>query len=270
MDANTSIAANEAAELDALLGGLEIPDDEIVATQPVSDVEETIVEEPIEETLELEATDDTILDEATVNAIEAEMDLQETRDEIYGSAEATETELDPEAVAPAAPAKKKAAATPKKERTARISVESLPVDAFVLTSDIPDDLEANKIAVLRACPAQKKVKEKFDNILTSIHQGKAPSTYIMDCFRFLVAKGGEITSLDLVAALRSTNLKNGASTYSEGTARSQVGQIMALFPALKIAARDGNKLTLNADSLLAEALKGLLNPATAPVEEEVA
>lgn len=263
----SNIAANtldEAAELDALLGNLDLPEDEIVTVQAVTDeTEETVIEETEGEApVELAATDETVLDDETADAIEAEMELQEAREELYANQEASEADLE------AQPAPTKAARAPKaaKPRAARISLDSLPVDAFVLTSLIPDDLEANKQAVIRGCPAQKKVQEKFENVLVSIHQNKAPSTYVMDCFRVL-DKAGTATSPDLVAALKSTNLKNGSKTYSEGTARSQVGQIMALFPALKIATRNGNALTINPDSLLVEALRGLNGTTVAETEE---
>jgi hypothetical protein len=262
-DANTTLNVAEDLELDALLGGLDIGEDEIVTVQAVSDeLPSDVIEEPDTEEapLELAATEETVLDDETADAIEAEMDLQDTRGELYATQEADETDLEAQPE-PAAPAKAPRAPKAAKPRVARISVDSLPVDAFVLTTDIPADLDANKAAVIRACPAQKKVQEKFENLLVSIHQGKAPSTYIMDCFRALEAKGGQITSLDLVAALKGTSLKNGSKTYSEGTARSQVGQIMALFPALKIATRAGNQLTLNPDSLLVEALRGFDAPA---------
>jgi len=271
-DASTTVNTAEADELDALLGGLDIPEETIVDVQAVSDVGEGVIEEtPADESpVELAASDDTILDEETASEIEAEMQLQEARDEVYASQEGEVIDLEATDITPAAPAaaaaKPKKAAGPAKTRTPRISIDSLPADAFVLTTNIPDDLEANKAAVIRACPAQKKVQEKFENLLVSIHQGKAPSTYVMDCFRALDA-AGEITSSDMVAALKATSTKNGSKTYAEGTARSQVGQIMALFPALKIAVRAGNKLTVNPDSLLVEALRTL---AAGPAPAEAA
>ncbi|UIN38369.1 hypothetical protein [Methylobacterium oryzae] len=268
-DASTTVMTAEADELDALLGGLDIPDETIVDVQAVSDVAaDDVIEEPATEDgqVELAATDETILDEETASAIEAEMQLQEAREEVYASHEGGPV-IDLEATdVPPAAAKPKKAAGPAKTRTPRVSIDALPVDAFVLTTLVPDDLEANKAAVIRACPAQKKVQEKFENLLVSIHQGKAPSTYVMDCFRALDA-AGEITSSDMVAALKATSTKNGTKTYAEGTARSQVGQIMALFPALKIAVRAGNKLTVNPDSVLVLALRTL---AAGPAPAEAA
>jgi hypothetical protein len=267
-DVSTTTNIAEDAELDALLDGLDIPEETIVDVQAVSDAVADVIEEPAgdEDQVELAASDETILDEETADAIEAEMQLQEAREEVYASQEGDTTNLEAAETAPAAaaPAKTRKAAGAAKPRTPRVSIDALPVDAFVLTSHVPEDLEANKAAVIRACPAQKKVQEKFENLLVSIHQGKAPSTYVMDCFRTLDA-AGEITSSDMVAALKATSTKNGSKTYAEGTARSQVGQIMALFPALKIAVRNGNKLTVNPNSFLVEALRTL---ATDPAPAE--
>ena len=270
-DASTTVNTAEADELDALLGGLDIPEETIVDVQAVSDVSEDVIEEGTTDGSQvvLAASDETILDEETASEIEAEMQLQEAREEVYASHEGGEvidleaTDITPAAAPAAKP--KKAAGVPK-TRTPRISIDSLPADAFVLTTHIPDDLVANKAAVIRACPAQKKVQEKFENLLVSIHQGKAPSTYVMDCFRALDT-AGEITSSDMVEALKATSTKNGSKTYAEGTARSQVGQIMALFPALKIAVRAGNKLTVNPDSILVLALRTL---AAGPAPAEAA
>jgi hypothetical protein len=129
----------------------------------------------------------------------------------------------------------------------------------VLTlADAEGDLEANKAEVLRKRPAQVKVAEKFDNLLLAVAAGKAPSKFTMDCFRALKASGS-ITSKELVAALEATPMKtNGSKGYNGGTARSQAGQMMSLFPALKIATREGQKITLNPDSTLADALSAML------------
>jgi hypothetical protein len=130
------------------------------------------------------------------------------------------------------------------------SLEELDAKFFVLTHDEPADLEANKIAVMARKPGQKKVQEKFENVLLSLAVDKKPSIYVMQAFAALV-KTGEITSNDLVKALTAHGM-------NESTARSQSGQIMSLFPALAIADRDGRTLKMRDDSLLVSALKLLL------------
>ncbi len=59
-----------------------------------------------------------------------------------------------------------------------------------------------------------------------------------------------MTSADLIACYKAAGL-------GDGTARSQTGQIMALFAAVKIADRIGQTLTLRADSTLATKIRGL-------------
>src|SRR5262249_20806810 len=108
----------------------------------------------------------------------------------------------------------------------------------------------------------KKIADKFDNVLTELAAGKAPSVYTMACFRHLHAHG-TATQTDLVAALKATKVKNdkiakGSGTYSDGTARSQAGQIMELFRVLGVANRERQTLTLRSDSLIAEKLAELL------------
>ena len=63
-DASTTVNTAEADELDALLGGLDIPNETIVDVQAVSDVAEDVIEEtPADEApVELAASDETILD----------------------------------------------------------------------------------------------------------------------------------------------------------------------------------------------------------------
>lgn len=268
-------------DLDLMLADLDVSDDE-TTLEAVTDVErEKVVEEPeVEEKVVNEDSVDEVAlamseaseisdaidaievesvivpeieveveaaDEDAHDAIANEIDMEEQRDAIYAEQPADNTSLD--APAPAAPKKARAASTGVAR--ARTAVADLGEDNFVLTTDIPDDLAANKAAVLKACPEQKKVREKFENLLVSIAGSRAPSTYTVICFKALIAKG-EVTGAELTAALTSSGL-------GEGTARSQSGQLMALFPAVKIATRAGNKLTINPDSMLVNALKSILS-----------
>lgn len=257
-------------DLDLMLADLDV-DDTIEELEAVSDivpeaaeVERVQVEiEAVPEMIEaaeievqaevesMEATAEKVeteADEQTLDALGAEIEVEEQRDAIYAEQPATNTEIDASATpAPAAPKKTRAASTgtPK----ARTSVADLPEDAFVLTTDVPADLAANKAAVIAACPAQKKVREKFENLLVSVAAARSPSTYTVICLKALLAStSGEITGVELTNALTASGL-------GEGTARSQSGQIMALFPAVKIATRTGNKLTLNPQSMLVVALR---------------
>jgi hypothetical protein len=263
-------AAAEIDAIDALLDGL----DDIEMVEEAAPIEETIEEPDVTEPEMVAATEDaglaedavvepeTIEPEITAEALLQEMELgsedltgletEIAKTEAYEEQEASgdvNTEPTPAAAeAPKKERKAKAAGTPRVER----DLSKLPADAFVLTTDIPADLEANKVAVMGTRPNQKKIAEKFENVLLAVAANRKPSTYVMDCFAILQAKG-EVTSGDLVAALK-------ADGYSDGTARSQVGQIMALFPVLKIAERTTrSSLKLNPDSMIAGALKDMLS-----------
>lgn len=205
-----------------------------------------------------------VMDEHQAIELEAALARDESYEEQTATSDmvtevptAAEAAATPSTVAPAAK-KARAASTPRVAR----DLSSLPAEAFVLTTEIPADLEANKTAVIGSQPTQKKIAEKFENILMSVAAGKTPSTYTMDCYRILKAKG-EVTQGELVTALQGITRKDGSKTYGEGTARSQAGQIMTLFAALKIATRSGQKLTLNPDSMLAVALDRLSAPPAA-------
>ncbi|CAO3459608.1 hypothetical protein [Azospirillum argentinense] len=121
-----------------------------------------------------------------------------------------------------------------------------------MDDDLSDTARLKEI-VLAQRPAQKKIAEKFDNILCNIASGRLPSVYTMVAYNVVKAKG-TATSADIVAAMTGGA---GPKAYSIGTARSQTGQLMALFDTLKIAKRSGNTLTLNPNSTLAAAIDRL-------------
>ncbi|MTH61133.1 hypothetical protein [Paracoccus litorisediminis] len=144
--------------------------------------------------------------------------------------------------------KPRAAATgtraPRKER----DVSVLPDETFVLYPGA--DPAQSKATVLAEKPAQIKVAEKWENLLTSLAAGAKPSCYIVTTMQLLNVKG-TITSTDLVAAMK-------AEGAGDGTARSQAGQMMALFPLMGIGLRTGQTLALRQDSVVAQKLNQIL------------
>lgn len=249
-------------ELDLALADLNL-DDDLEMTAITETVEE--VEEPAEVIEELEG-----LDEEDERAIAA----MTVKEEVYGEQETTATMEDaPEPVeepakavkAPKAPKAAKAASAAK---TAKPKIErdltALPAELFKLLETASPSDEAHKLTVISYRPTQKKIGEKFDNVFQALNAGRAPSVYIMDCFAALdAAPGKSLSSKDMIAVLcgtdkRTTSAKPGSSTtYVQGTASSQVGQIMALFPVLGVANRSGMILTLRGDSTIATHLRAL-------------
>lgn len=237
-------AAVNIDDVDLLLADLEI--DEQEETEIEIEVRDEEIEGLDEALTEIEAD----LTEEDVAAAVTSLAIEEAKTEAYEAAEGEGYEIAESEVAPAKVKKTKKVEGPKTPRAPKMA-DSLAPESFVLsTEDDIDDLEALKTAVLAKCPSQKKIAEKFHNLLCAVAAGKLPSTYTMDCFRALEAKGGEILSTELVAALQ-------AKGYSIGTARAQSGQIMVLFNVLGIATRAGNKLTANSTSTLAIALRTL-------------
>lgn len=221
MDTNTHVVENDDTEM--LLADLDL---------------EITVES--EEGVAVEA-----LDDDAAQAIEV---LNEQSEAIEG--QTSTIEADASAAATPAKAKKERKAKEAKESKPKIErdLSAIGDEFFQLVKDVP----ADKAAVIATKPAQKKIAEKFDNLFASLAAGRKPSVYTMACFN-VVAEKGEVTSSDLVAAMKATAARSGAA-YSDGTARSQVGQLMALFDVVGIAKREGNKLTFNKDSKIAERL----------------
>lgn len=228
---DTHAGSSAAAQLETVeqaLGELEMAD---LGTDEVIEALEPIAEMDAEQ-------------ERTVEAAIARSEVYEESEAPALLTESTET------IAPA----KKAKTIGGAKRTPR-DVNTLDASAFVLSTTAPADLEANKVAVLSKRPKQVKIAEKFDNVLSALAVGKAPSIYVTTCFQTLLA-AGTVKSADLVAAIQASTTKIGGAKKI-GTARSQAGQIMFLFDLLGIAIRTGNTLTLNGDSALAVKLAAL-------------
>lgn len=212
-----------------------------------------------EEIVEAGAIEELVIGEDTITEDEVrDLDLAIERNDVY---ENQESVINTDTAAPANAKKNKAvtkSAKGAKATTSKPSVTRTPRDlatvdaaAFVLEGE-PEDLEANKAAVMLLSPKQVKVAEKFENIFASISVGKQPSVYVVQAFKLLDEKK-EMTSIDLTSSFKVT--------YKQGTAMSQAGQIMHLFDILKIATRTKNALVLNENSVLAAKLREILKPA---------
>jgi hypothetical protein len=220
-ESETAVTASEAATVEDILGDLEIED---AGSSSI---------------VELDAHDEAVIE--TMVAAEGAYDDQPT------STSGIET-------APtAAPTAEKKAPKEKKARTPR-ELSALDPDVFGAAD------EAGKDAVITSRPTQKKIAEKFDNLFQSIAANKKPSTYTVACLNVLLTKG-TATSADMVGALKAGTVSHGktkGAVYNEGTARSQAGQLMALFATVGIATREKQVLTLNSGSPLVAKLKTIL------------
>lgn len=256
----TPRAADQEAEIGAIIDALDAldlsADDDSAETGPVTSLdalEELVLSAP-EVTAEPE---DVIEDDADTESLDPEeqraLELDLLKVEAY-EAEAGEVAatapVTPLATTPAkTPKAPRAAATPRTPR----DLSALPDDAFQLfEGSVP-----NPAAVRSLRPTQKKVAEKFDNLFLSLHAGKKPMNYTLDLFKVLEDLSGTATSEQLVKGLMGKPKSDG-STYSIGTARSQVGQIMTLFATVGIATRTGQTITLKPNSVLAAKMRKLI------------
>ncbi len=231
---NSDVSELSGAELEAI--GAALDDLEI------DGLDDGAIEEAVEAESDVQVADALADLDVLDDADEAALELIDAKDAHYAEQEGAEAELE----APAKVKKTKKAAAPKepkakKEPSVR-DPANLPDSEFVLIVG----QEADKAGVLSLRPKQKKIAEKFDNLFTALARGAKPSTYVMDCYAVLKAKG-EVTGVELVAALK-------AEGYTDGTARSQAGQIMELFRVTQIAFREKGQLTLNPNSVIAERL----------------
>lgn len=158
------------------------------------------------------------------------------------------------------------AVEPKKTRAtgfsrSRTTIDALAANEFVLTtSQMSADHEEVKTAVMKLRDGlAKKIVEKFDNLFVAVSADRLPSCYTMVAYKALVEKT-EITSADVYSAMKIAG-------YSEGTARAQGQQLMTLLPLIEIARKDGKRLTLNSDSVLAKRLDAIIAKSTDDAEE---
>lgn len=227
------------------------------------------------------ASDEASIDEALLEDVTREVELEEivresyeeTAQELAGSAPSTCTEEDKEiamaeAVAesdskasdeselapkPAGTSKAKSRAGGCAKPSEALKVRLGGIEAVQATLiHKPEDakLDADKLSELIAArmaeidKAPKKVAEKLVNAYAHLTTGGSLSVYTELALELILTKG-EITSKDIFDRYL-------ARPWSEGTARSQSGQLMQVLPMMGIAKREGQKLTLNRDSVMAQ------------------
>lgn len=234
------------AELDTIVGALEM----VEADMDFSELDDLVQEEIVEETLEAsnevpETLDDDLL---------ADLDMSVQRAATYAaqtSAAMPDLEETKTVNATAGTQKTKVRVT-KTAAAPRAPRDLISVPAEFFKCSPTDDADDAKTKMIAARPTQVKIAEKFDQLFAAISVGKRPSVYVSKAFEVLEAKG-IMTTADLVTAYKLSGL-------GEGTARSQTGQIMELFKITGIATRTGQTLTSVPTSQVAERLRRL--PAT--------
>ncbi|MEQ4693967.1 hypothetical protein [Providencia manganoxydans] len=140
-----------------------------------------------------------------------------------------------------APKPKKATSTEPKTR----------LDINALTKSDCEKLGVDKSVLLanyELCP--KKAKEKVLNIIQWALKGVELSIYTQLCFECLINNNTATSEM-----MRINMMSNPTRPYPSETAGTQAGQLMATFPAMKIADRVGKNITIIPTSPLVELFK---------------
>ncbi|MDD9227961.1 hypothetical protein PVL96_23795 [Aeromonas hydrophila] len=277
LDALEAILSADVSDSDVSTAVAESSPDEVIQA-----VTETLSEAPaadaVPDTLvsdldDLEAllgADVVAVPASTIEEVAQELAMVETREELYAETDAdaagaadlvVETEAAPAETEKPAKIKARAhgASKPSAALIARLgSVEAVEAHLHIDASDGTlsradlSTLIKSRMEDLDGLP--KKVGEKAVNLIAHIAGGAGLSCYTRIALEMLL-ESGELTSKALYERYK-------ARPYSEGTSRSQCGQLMQLLPAMGIAERPvPGSLVLIKDSPIAESLRSLIGKA---------
>ena len=230
------------AEIEALLGDLEVPDEIVEEAAPVADVldaEEQILGDALRELDIAEAKAEAYAEQVAPEGEDMNTELPEP------TVAATTAEV---AAKEEKPKRKRESSEGKKKSeiiTSHLGAESagffaLEIDDAELDVAALKEREKATLEVIDALP--KKVGEKATNLFDFLKTGEHLSVYTKIAFDLLLEKT-TFTSEDLRAAM----LAHG---YTVGTSNSQAQQMMTLLPALKVGVRVKNIMTKNPESTI--------------------
>lgn len=235
-------AATSLAEIEALLGDLEVPDEIVEEAAPVADVldaEEQILGDALRELDIAEAKAEAYAEQVALEGEDMNTELLEPVVTVT-TAEVAAKEDKPKRKRESSEGKKKSEII-----TSHLGAESagffaLEIDDAELDVATLKEREKATLEVIDALP--KKVGEKATNLFDFLKTGEHLSIYTKIAFDLLLEKT-TFTSEDLRAAM----LAHG---YTVGTSNSQAQQMMTLLPALKVGVRVKNLMTKNPESMI--------------------
>ncbi|MFK8774032.1 hypothetical protein [Aeromonas caviae] len=271
-----STPVDELADLEAMLGidADAVPEAVVAAADAPAETPDDAINsdlDALEALLGEDIPSVTEADAVTLEAVEQELHLAETREELYedtapdavGAVDLTAADATKGETKPAKPVKMKSrahgASKPSAALIARLgSVEAVEThlrieagDSELSTKDLTELLK-ERMASLDTLP--KKVGEKAVNLIAHLAGNSKLSCYTEIALEMLL-ETGELSSKALYDRYK-------ARPYSEGTSRSQCGQLMQLLPAMGIAERPTTgSLTLVKDSPMANALREAMKSA---------
>lgn len=181
-----------------------------------------------------------------IDAVAAEIDKEDAKGKAYKS---SESEIEVAEDAKKAGAKRKATSS-NPEAFGEMIKSYHEADPLTLDAD-EGVLTDKQISELIEAVPQKKVREKVLNLLGNVLKDETLSNFTVVALGVLkqgYLEGKEVTS----AQIRKAYEEKG---YKSGTTAAQTGQMMSMFPALKMAERkDRGTLVPNPNSVLLEAL----------------
>lgn len=243
------VAKEESSELDDLLLDLEV-------APAASDAKEESIQE---ENATDEVADEPVSEE-TLEIVDKELMLEEAKEEVYSAAESggldDKAHVEPEA--PKMKSRASGASKPSDALVQRLGNVDAVYKNLVFSAD---DAAKTEEELRKECEARlkefdvlpKKVGEKAVNLVAHIAGNAKLSTYTEIAIQMLL-RDGQITQSGLFERYRKR-------PYSEGTSRSQAGQIMRLFQTFKIADGTTSALTLNKNSIIAQVLEEVVGKA---------
>ena len=273
--ATSTAAIDTLADVDALLADLELPEPDVIETAAVTEVSESELD-ALESVIALEDAKAEAYDEAEAGGLETDVEpviegdaIAAAKEEAYVESAKTGTVADAAPTAADKPAKKvKEPAAPKARASGDIHPSAAliarlgSVDAVYshLVFEVGDaklsekDLSAECDKRLKSFDAlPKKVGEKAVNLVMHLAGSSSLSVYTEIALKMLF-EAGELSSKALVERYM-------ARPYSEGTSRSQAGQIMRLLKAFEIADGSASQVTLRKNSVIGQALSEIIGKA---------
>ena len=238
---------DELAQLEAMMG-IDVPGEEIDPVVDLPTLEEVATVIEMEESRS-EAYSETVADGA------ADPDMPDA--ELTPDTSVAEKKA--EKAKPKIKARAYGDAKPSAALIARLgSVEAASMHLKISESDETVDAksltETLKERLTKLDDLPKKVGEKAVNLIAHLGGGAKLSCYTEIAIKMLL-DNGELTSKELFD-------RYIARPYSEGTSRSQCGQMMQLLPALGLADRTSRgSLALRKDSLIAKQLREVFSVA---------
>ncbi|MDE3318576.1 hypothetical protein OKC46_01035 [Acinetobacter baumannii] len=277
----------------------QVKDDELLISNLFDqlDIDESELDMALEPTAESAAVQDEKLIDEELHDVELLDDLNNTELETLINDEELDLSLEAEEVENSVVSDKKVT-EPEKLKTENVTAKQVPkstqqrvthynskksevlldrlggsADMILLEAsdiDLPNDKlkekQENLLLILNNQPTvigtrgnvetvQKKVAEKVIILFTYFKNGGNLNKVMRIAFETIITDGYITTG-------KGGNLYNNLlnAHYSEGTARAQAGQMLQMFPLLKIATKEGNKLIPNEQSLILAKMKADLFP----------